>query len=151
VLAAGADSTLRQARLFDTRYVCLMRRDHPLAEQPLTLDAYCAAHHLLASATGRGQGYVDQALTALGRQRRVVLTVNQYFTAGRVVTHSDLLTVLPRVFIPATGHESELLVRELPFDLGAMQVTMLWHMRRDAEPAHRWLRALVQQAAQASA
>jgi hypothetical protein len=24
-------------------------------------------------------------------------------------------------------------------------------MRRDAEPAHRWLRALVQQAAQASA
>jgi hypothetical protein len=29
-----------------------------------------------------------------------------------------------------------------------MQVTMLWHMRRDAEPAHRWLRTLVQQAAQ---
>jgi DNA-binding transcriptional LysR family regulator len=146
--AEGANATLRQASLYDTHFVCLMRRGHALAEQPLTLDAYCAATHLVASATGRALGYVDRRLTALGRRRRVVLTVNQYFTAGRVLTQSDLLTVLPRAFVPATGHESQLLVRELPFDMGALQVTMMWHMRRDDEPAHRWLRALVQQAAQ---
>jgi len=145
--AEGASTALRQASLFDTRFVCLMRRGHPLAEQPLTLDAYCAATHLLASATGRAMGYVDRTLTALGRRRRVVLIVNQYFTAGRVLTQSDLLSVLPRVFVPATGHESQLLVRELPFDMGALQVTMMWHLRHDAEPAQQWLRALVQQAA----
>jgi len=147
LLAAGRDSALRHARLYDTRYVCVMRRGHPLAEQPLTLDAYCSAHHLLTSSTGRPQGYVDQALTTLGRQRRVVLSVNQHFTAGEVVTQSDLLTVLPLAFLPATGHQSELMVRELPFDLGVMQVSMLWHMRRDAEPAHGWLRERVMQAA----
>jgi len=147
LLAAGRDAALRHARLYDTRYVCVMRQGHPLAGQPLTLDAYCNAHHLLASSTGRPQGYVDHALTTLSRQRRVVLTVNQYFTAGQVVTQSDLLSVLPLAFLPATGHEGELLVRELPFDLGAMQVSMLWHMRRDAEPAHRWLRERVVQAA----
>jgi DNA-binding transcriptional LysR family regulator len=150
LLAADAESTLRHVRLFDTRFVGLMRRGHPLSDQPLSLDAYCAARHLLASATGRAQGYVDQTLTALGRQRRVVLTVNQYFTAGRVLTRSDLLTVLPLAFVPATGHEEQLLVRELPFDLGPMQITLMWHMRRDAEPAHLWLRSLVQQAAQAA-
>lgn len=145
--AAGRDATLRHAQLYDTRYVCVMRQGHPLAGQPLTLDAYCAAHHLLASSTGRAQGYVDQALTTLGRQRHVVMSVNQYYTAGLVVTQSDLLTVLPRAFLPATGHASALVVRELPFDLGAMQVCMVWHMRRDAEPAHRWLRLRVQRAA----
>lgn len=145
--AEGEGAALRQSTLFDTRFVCLMRRGHPLAEQPLTLDTYCSAHHLLASATGRAAGYVDRTLTALGRRRRVVLTVNQYFTAGRVLTQSDLLTVLPRVFVPATGHEAQLLVRDLPFELGALQVTMMWHMRRDAEPAQQWLRALVQTAA----
>ena len=143
LLAAGRDAMLRHARLYDTRYVCVMRRGHPLAERPLTLDAYCGAHHLLARSTGRPQGHVDQALTALGRQRRVVMSVNQYFTAGQVLTQSELLTVLPLAFLPATGHEDELLVRELPFDLGAMQLSMLWHMRRDAEPAHRWLRERV--------
>jgi len=145
--AAGREATLRHAQLYDTRYVCVMRSGHPLAGQPLTLDAYCAAHHLLASSTGRAQGYVDQALTALGRQRHVVMSVNQYYTAGLVVTQSDLLTVLPRAFLPATGHAATLVVRELPFDLGAMQVCMVWHMRRDAEPAHRWLRLQVQRAA----
>lgn len=147
LLAAGRDATLRHARLYDTRYVCVMRRDHPLAERALTLDAYCDAHHLLASSTGRAQGYVDQALTRLGRTRRVVMSVNQFYTAGRVVTQSDLLTVLPLAFLPATGHKDELLVRELPFELGPMQVSMVWHMRRDAEPAHRWLRERVMRSA----
>lgn len=148
--AEGGGAALRQSTLFDTRFVCAMRRGHPLAERPLTLDAYCGAKHLLASATGRAMGYVDRTLTSLGRTRRIVLTVNQYFTAGRVLTQSDLLCVLPRVFVPATGHESQLLVRELPFDMGPMQVTMMWHLRRDAEPAQQWLRALVQQVASAA-
>jgi DNA-binding transcriptional LysR family regulator len=75
------------------------------------------------------------------------MSVNQFHTAGRVLTQSDLLTVLPLAFLPATGHEAGLLVRELPFDLGAMQVSMVWHLRRDAEPAHRWLRERVLRAA----
>lgn len=75
------------------------------------------------------------------------MSVNQFFTAGQVVTQSDLLTVLPLAFLPATGHAHGLEVRELPFDMGPLQVSMLWHMRRDAEPAHRWLRERVQRAA----
>ena len=150
LVAAASMATLRHARLYDTRYVCVMRRDHPLAERALTLDAYCAATHLLTSSTGRGQSHVDQALTALGRQRRVLMSVNQFFTAGRVLTRSDLLSVLPLALLPATGHGNELVVRELPFELGAIQLSMVWHMRRDAEPAHRWLRERVLRAAETS-
>ena len=124
-----------------------MRRGHPLAGQPLTIDAYCAAHHLLVSFSGRPFGYVDQALAGLGRQRRIVLTVNQFFTAGRVVTQSDLLTALPEHFVGATGYRDELVIQELPFPMVPVHVTMLWHLRRDADPAHRWLRAQVQAAA----
>jgi DNA-binding transcriptional LysR family regulator len=124
-----------------------MRRGHPLAQVPLTLDAYCEAHHLLVSFSGRPHGYVDQALAGLGRQRRVVLTVNQFFTAGRVVAGSDLLTVLPEGFVPATGFSQELLIRELPLALPPVFVEMLWHLRNDGAPAHRWLRSQVLAAA----
>jgi DNA-binding transcriptional LysR family regulator len=140
IVADGQDASLRHARLYETRYVCVMRRGHPLAHAPMTLDAYCAAHHLLVSFSGRPHGYVDQALAALGRQRRVVLTVNQFFTAGRVVTQSDLLTVLPESFVEATGYHDDLVTRDLPLALGPVHVEMLWHLRRDADPAHRWLR-----------
>lgn len=150
LLAAGRNAALRHAQLVDTRYVCVMRRGHALAEQALTLEAYCAADHLLTSSVGRPQSHVDQMLSALGRRRRVVLSVNQFFTAARVLVQSDLLSVLPLAFVPATGHAEQLQVRELPFDLGAMQISMVWHLRRDAEPAHRWLRERVRQAARAA-
>lgn len=150
IVAQGPDSTLRHARLYTTRYVCVMRHGHPLAAAPLSLDAYCAAHHLLVSFSGRPHGYVDQALSGLGRQRRVVLTVNQFYTAGRVVAHSDLLTVLPEGFVQATGYRDELLTRELPLALGPVHVEMVWHLRHDDDPAHRWLRAQVQAVGQAA-
>ena len=91
-----------------------MRRGHPLAERALTLDDYTTAHHLLLSFSGGPHGCVDEALAALGRQRRIMLTVNQFFTAGRVVAPCDLLTVLPEGFVEATGNGAELVTRELP-------------------------------------
>ena len=150
IVAQGPESALRHARLYTSRYVCVMRRGHPLAAAPLTLDSYCAAHHLLVNFSGRAHGFVDQALTGLGRQRRVVLTVNQFFTAGRVVAHSDLLTVLPEGFVAATGYRDELVTRELPLVLAPVHVEMIWHLRHDDDPAHRWLRAQVQAVAQAA-
>jgi DNA-binding transcriptional LysR family regulator len=148
IVAQGRDSHLLHARLYESRYVCVMRSGHPLAQRALTLDGYCAAHHLLVSFSGRPHGYVDEALASLGRQRRVVLTVNQFFTAGRVVARSNLLTVLPEGFVEATGYGHELVIRELPMALQPVHVEMIWHLRHDADPAHRWLRGLLQAAAQ---
>ncbi|HWP19066.1 MAG TPA: LysR family transcriptional regulator [Burkholderiaceae bacterium] len=135
----GSAASLHHERLWDDEYVCVMRRDHPLAGGPLTLDQFCEAHHLLVSFSGRAHGFVDQALAALHRTRRVVLTVNQFFTAGRVVTRSDLLTVLPRRFVPATGFEAELVTRPLPLALQGVHVEVLWHQRHDRHPAYRWM------------
>ncbi len=55
-----------------------MRHDRPLAALPLTLDAYCEAHHLLVSFSGRPFGFIDEALATINRTRRIVLTVNQF-------------------------------------------------------------------------
>ena len=147
IVAQVDETALRHARLYDTTYVCAMRCEHPLAQEPLTVDTFCAAQHLLVSLSGRPHGLVDQALASLGRRRRIVLTVNQFFTAGRLATQTDLLTVLPSTFVGAAGYGDRLVTRELPFDLRRVEVEMLWHARRDADPAHRWLRALVLAAA----
>jgi len=140
LLAAGPAEPLRHERLYDSEYVCVMRRGHPLADAPLTVEAFCDAHHLLMSLSGRAQGLVEQALAPLKRSRRVVATVNQYHTAGRVVAHSNLITVLPASLIDATGFRGQLVERPLPIAIGALHVEMLWHLRHDASPAHRWLR-----------
>ena len=147
IAAQGAEASLRHTRLHDSRYVCVMRRGHPLADRELTLDDYCAAHHLLVSFSGRPHGLVDAALAGLNRKRRIVLTVNQYFTAGKVVSTSDLLAVLPAYFVPATGCDDLIVTRPLPFHLDGLHVEMLWHLRHDRSSAHQWLRARLLEAA----
>ncbi|KAF3996940.1 LysR family transcriptional regulator [Glaciimonas immobilis] len=142
---AGSQTTsaspVHHERLYTGEYVCVMRKDHPLAQMPLTLDSYCEAHHLLVSFSGRAHGLIEEILLTMNRKRRILLTVNQFFTAGKVVASSDLVTVLPRHLIGATGMTDVLVARELPFTTPAVDVDMLWHERDVRNPAHKWLRA----------
>ena len=140
---AGEPIGFEHLRLFNGEYVCVMRRDHPLAQNPLTLDAYCASRHLLVSFSGRPFGFVDEALASLGRERHIVLTVNQFATAGRVVAQSNLLTVLPRHFLRVTGMAQALHVQELPFDVPKIHIDMLWRRHERDAAAHQWLRDAV--------
>jgi DNA-binding transcriptional LysR family regulator len=147
--AEGSTSALQLDRLYECEYVSVMRREHPLAADGLLdLDAFCSAGHLRVSFAGRPRGFVDEALARFGRERRTVITVNQFFTAGAVVARSDLLTVLPRSFVPATGFADELAVRPLPFEMPAIEVGLLWHRRHEHDPAQRWLRERVTEVSQ---
>lgn len=147
---AGELLAFNHQRLYTGEYVCVMRRDHPLARGPFSLNRYCSARHLLVSFSGRAFGFIDEALALLGRERRVVLTVNQFFTAGKVVANSDLLTVLPRHFVKVTGISDQLALRVLPFAVPPVHVDALWHDRTHRDTAHQWLRSAITTVAQSA-
>jgi DNA-binding transcriptional LysR family regulator len=141
-LAAEQDfkSSLRHSSLYSGEYVCIMRKHHPLAGAELTLDSYCGADHVLVSFSGRPQGQADRVLAGLGRERRIVLTVGQYYTLGQVVEGSDLISIMPRHLIAATNMDQVLVAKTLPFALPCVRIDMLWHERDSANPAHAWVR-----------
>lgn len=144
---SGEAMPFNHLRLYDGEYVCVMRTGHPLATGPLTLNRFCAARHMLVSFSGRPYGFIDESLASLGRKRKVVLTVNQFFTAGRVVAHSNLLTVLPRHFVRVTGIAEQLVLRPLPFDVSPVHVDAVWHRRAQQHSGHVWLRHALLRAA----
>jgi DNA-binding transcriptional LysR family regulator len=147
IQSEGERTLLRHVRLHRTTYVCVMRRGHPLADGPLTLDRYCDAHHALVSVSGQAHAEVDEALALMGRRRRVLVTVNQYHAAARVVLGSDLVTVLPATFVASSVDPGRVVTRALPVDVSPLTVAMVWLARRDSEPPQRWLRELVQRSA----
>ena len=144
---SGEPQPFFHQRLFTGEYVCVMRKDHPLAQGPLSIDAFCAARHMLVSFSGRPFGFIDEALATLGRERFVVLTVNQFFTAARVVANANLLTVLPLHFVKVTGYADQLVFRPLPFEVSPVLVDAVWHRRSQQRSSHVWLREVVQRAA----
>lgn len=148
-LAAQVEqATMSLMPLYACEYMGVMRRGHPLAhEATLSMDDYCAAEHVRITYASREVCYVDQALAALGRSRRVVLNVEHFAVAGRAISRSDLVAVLAQSFIPATGYAAELTTRRLPFQLPRIEVGLLWHRRHAHDAGQRWLRAVLAQAA----
>ncbi|WP_424192992.1 LysR family transcriptional regulator [Ampullimonas aquatilis] len=132
--------SIGHSRLYSDSYVCLMRTDHPLANQTLTLDDYCAAEHVLINFSGGGRGFVDEALNNLGRSRRVMLSVNQFNTAARIAAKTNLLTLAPGYMVNRPEAMVGLIAKPFPFELPEVVVDMVWHERDTQRPSHIFLR-----------
>ena len=67
-----------------------------------------------------------------------------------MVAQSDWLTRLPESFVEAAGNGADPVTRALPLTLDPVQVEMVWHLRQETNPAHRWLRDQILAAATAA-
>lgn len=129
----------------EDRPVCAMRADHPLAGQPLTLQAYAAADHLDIGGGGDKISFIDQHLARAGLARRVRLNVPFYSTAQRLLATNDLLLTIPEHVATVFAHQAPIVWTALPIDMPAYRYWMLWHARSQHDPAHQWFRNLVHQ------
>jgi DNA-binding transcriptional LysR family regulator len=126
--------------LYEERYVCVIRQDHPLNdERTVTLDQFCSHPHVLVSPTeGRFAGPTDEALARLGRTRPVVLSVPGFLVLPDILRTDDLIAVVPERLLG--GRMSGLRSFAPPLAIPGFGVVALWHARLHQDPAHRWLR-----------
>ncbi|MGO4128835.1 LysR family transcriptional regulator [Inquilinus sp. YAF38] len=129
--------------LFEERFVCVLRRDHPAAGRPLDLDGFLALSHLLVSPENEQFGTVDAALAKHGLTRRLGLTLPQMYAAPAVVARSDLIATLMQGVVEASGLADALQLMPPPLDLPAIPFALSWHRRNEAHPAQRWFRDFV--------
>jgi DNA-binding transcriptional LysR family regulator len=64
-----ADPHLSHASLGQDRYACMVRPDHPLKGNVLSMEDYLKTGHIHVSSRRKGSGYVDAELTRLGQRR----------------------------------------------------------------------------------
>ena len=64
-----------------------------------------------------------------------------------IVAESNLIATVPKRLAIKLRGTLKLQLLPLPIALPALRLSMLWHERMDADPAHTWLRGSVAQAA----
>jgi DNA-binding transcriptional LysR family regulator len=131
--------------LFEERFVCVARKNHPLANKKMTLERFLSCQHLLVSPEGDGVGHVDMKLAQLGSKREIAVTLPQMYAAPGIVAHSDLLATMMEGAVHASGMRATLAAMPLPveIDLAPVPLVLHWHRRNDGHPAQRWLREQV--------
>jgi DNA-binding transcriptional LysR family regulator len=141
VIGEETGPEIRTRALFRDRFVGVVRADHPLAAGEITPARYAACRHVSVSRRGRERGAIDVALAPLGLERSVAVLVGSFATAVALARASDLVANVP------ARHTARLRDGMHTFDLPVatpdITVSMLWHPRMEADPAHRWLRRWV--------
>lgn len=132
---------LRARRLFEDRYVGVVRAQHPLAKGKLTLARYLAGRHISVSRRGTERGRVDEALFAINAERNVFAYVDGFAGALALARGSDLIATIPERHTGVL--RTAMHTFALPFETPTISVSLLWHPRLHADPGHRWLRELV--------
>ncbi|HVC50582.1 MAG TPA: LysR family transcriptional regulator [Stellaceae bacterium] len=139
-------ATIETRTLLRDPFVIALRRGHPLAARPLSIEAYAAQGHILVSPRGDTSGAIDRVLVDLGLRRRVALLVATYLAVPVALAVSDLVATLPSRAARQIAATAEIAILPLPIDL-SVTVSMAWHRRAASEPAQAWFRDLLVQAA----
>lgn len=139
---------LRVQEVMGDRYVCIMRKGHPLARKKLTLKQYIKADHLLVTLTGEATGLIDEQLREMDLKRRIALTVNQFTLVPELISGSDLISAVPLRMIERSLFQKKLHNTELPLKLAPAYLQMMWHERKQTDPAHEWMRTRLLEIAQ---
>lgn len=138
VVAKTIGPEVRAQALFRDRFVGVVRSGHPLSKGRITPARYASCGHIAVSRPGLEMGAIDEALELLGLEREIVTTVGGFSTALALARTSDLIATVPErhTGILREGMHSF----RLPVATPEFTISLLWHPRMDADPAHRWLR-----------
>jgi DNA-binding transcriptional LysR family regulator len=135
---------IRAQALYRDRFIGVVNKSHPLNEGEVTATRYAAGRHVVVARRLRDRGPIDEALNLLGLERRIATFVGGFSDALALARTTDLIATVPECST-ATSRNG-LFSFPIPLPTPEFTVSLLWHPRLDADPAHRWLRACVRDA-----
>lgn len=144
VVGKATGPEVRVQALFRDRFIGVVRTGHALCQGGITPSRYAAGKHIAVSRLGLETGPIDETLKLLGLERELVTIVGGFSVALALARSTDLIASVPE------RHTGNLRVGmhsfPLPISTPEVIVSLLWHPRMDADPAHRWLRGCVREA-----
>jgi len=131
----GAD--ILQKRLFEDEYRVFFDPAQRCA--PGTKADYLAADHITVLYEPRRALDLDQWLAARGMQRKFSVMVPGFAGLPSFIRGSQLLATAPGLL--QSHLLRDLACAKVPVPCPTMPMYMIWHMRHQHDPTHRWLRA----------
>lgn len=137
---------LEREHLMSTPYVCAVAAGHPMADRSLTPEQFAALRHVVVSSRREGRSYVEEVMRASGHRITPVMRLPHYMPALEIVRQTDLVLTLPAALMSGTG----LATLAVDLDLPGLDTDLYWRRENTEDPAHSWLRGLLQDLARST-
>jgi len=131
---------LRQRQILTDRFVCVVRSDHPVVRDEISLDQFASLPHVQVAPRGTPGGYIDDVLHAAGRMRQVHRAVPFFLAALHLTSKTDYVLTVPERLAKRMAGCLDLRILEVPLSLQPYALSLVWHPRFDADEGHRLVR-----------
>jgi DNA-binding transcriptional LysR family regulator len=129
-------------KLLQDQMVVVFRRDHPAASAAeLSGEQFATLSELEISSAQFGSDYAEDSTRPKWGRRPVMRA--PFLSAARILSTSDVASVLPLNIAKDMIYSRPLVFRRLLRSRKAVDVAMIWPRRLDNQPAHRWLRNII--------
>ena len=144
-LYLGASQAPR-LELFRDTHVCLVCKDNArVGAQALTLEQYHTLGHLAVRFGDEDSlAFEEWFLPRHGQQRRIEMTVHSFSMLPLLLPGTDRIATLHRRQAVQFARQHPVRLVDMPFDMPPLVEAMAWPPHRMHDPAHQWLRQLVQ-------
>ena len=137
-------SQINRLSLYKEKFICMTNPGHPLLSMRPSLQNYLSFKHIAVHPSEGSESSVDKALKSIGKYREVAIKLPYSLIVNLMINNSDLIATLPKRNALFFAKERGLPTLEVPFKIPDFNMHMLWHSRLNDDPAHRWLRSVIQ-------
>jgi DNA-binding transcriptional LysR family regulator len=122
--------------------VVIISASHALADQPLLLNDYLSARHILISGGGDKDSLIDRALKIKGQERKVIAQVPFFQSAVELLLSTNSMLTIPLHIAAEFSKTHALKIKPLPISVKPHKYYLLWHAKYQQDFEHAWFREL---------
>lgn len=132
-----------QQKLISNSHVCLIRKNHPVVGEKMTLAQFTQALHAVVKPDGREHVF-ERFLQGKAIQRRVVVELSHFMSLLPIIETSNLISTVPKDLADFFVQHGDVRYVDTPMKSPIIDVHLIWHQRIQKDPAHVWLRKVIQ-------
>lgn len=131
------DNGFTNQHLMTDELVSMVRVDHPIIRDTLSLEQYISLPHVVLE---QKSPMVDRELAARGLTRNRALHVPHFISMPLIVKSTDFICTLPRRMAMLYMEHFRVKVLKSPIDFPKIPIFLIWSKNMEKDPGHQWLR-----------
>lgn len=113
--------------LFADEFVCAVARDHPIGDEPMTLERYASFPHAVLDVAGRRQQWIDRPLFSRGIKRRIGFVTPSQTIALLALPGTEMICTLSRAWCERFASLADIRLVPAPPNFEPLRYGMAWH------------------------
>jgi DNA-binding transcriptional LysR family regulator len=132
-----------QQRLFSHSFTCLLRSDHPIQGDRLSMKQFLELGHAVIKSEGRSQEVFERFLEKKKVERRVVLSTPHFMSIPFILSTSDLVATVPLAVGTSFAKFASVRLVKPPLKIPSFDLKQHWHRKFHQDARNKWLRSIV--------